>query len=570
VSDTQITTTVAAGTYWEFVPWPGDRSAFRESFGAIVPDPPTGRVPATGGTVNFTLSWMRDPVTVFLTLNPAAGWTSVPRGWNGGGEPGRITRIYRTQSAGSPVTWPANPTSTTHTFRGWTVAGRDYMPRPSRWPRIGEEVSFYGQWTPNQITVTLHADTGGAWASAPEGWTAHAGTAPNITQIRRTQDAGSCVEWPEDPTRDNRTLTSWSPARPETWPTAARTYRAQWTQDTRTVTFELVGGGRWRTAIPSGWTRVGDTQITRNVPVGANWSTISWPTAANVQKDNHVPIISERPVGIVPATGGILDFTVTWMPIMRTITFNAGTGATWDERFLPRGWTLVSDTRIATEVAAGTRWDAIVWPVSRDIYRTSFDPVIPRQPTGTVPRTGGTVNFTVTWVGQPVRVFLTTDAAVSAWERVPSGWNIGGGEPGRITRIYRTQVAGSSVTWPANPTSRTHTLVSWTVAGYGDNTPRPRTWPCVNYSSLMADWTPNQITVTLHAGTGGAWTSLPEGWTAHMGTAPNITQIRRTQDAGSDVDWPEDPTRANRTLTSWSPVRPTTWPISRTTYRAQW
>ena len=42
------------------------------------------------------------------------------------------------------------------------------------------------------------------------------------------------------------------------------------------------------------------------------WSSIAWPTAAHLSRAGHTPSIPARPTGNVPATGGIVSWTVEW------------------------------------------------------------------------------------------------------------------------------------------------------------------------------------------------------------------------------------------------------------------
>ena len=165
--------------------------------------------------------------------------------------------------------------------------------------------------------------------------------------------------------------------------------------------------------------------------------------------------------------------------------------------------------------------------------------------------------YTAQWEGNNIVVTLNAGTG-GAWTSVPAGWTqVGAGD---ITVIERTQVAGSAVTWPADPERTGFTLTGWETA-------RPTEWPTAA-TTYTAQWEGNNIVVTLNAGTGGAWTSIPAGWT-QVG-AGDITVIERTQVAGSAVTWPADPERTGFTLTGWNPTLPTAWPITATTYTAQW
>jgi hypothetical protein len=249
----------------------------------------------------------------WLTFDAGEGamWrTGIPAGWTRVNDT-RIERIISEGMNWNSIQWP---TSAHLRKEGHTPS---IPARPvGTVPEGTSYTNFRVAWTPNQVTVTLHAGTGGSWESAPYGWTAHIGRAPNITQIRRTQAAGSEVIWPEYPTRANHTLTSWSPARPETWPTAPTTYRAQWSRITLWLTFDAGDGGAWNeTGLPAGWARATDTTLWLVVGVGENWNTIEWPTAAHLSRQNYTPSIPARPIGSIQNGSTPSDFAMTWTPI---------------------------------------------------------------------------------------------------------------------------------------------------------------------------------------------------------------------------------------------------------------
>ncbi|MBN1993012.1 MAG: InlB B-repeat-containing protein, partial [Anaerolineae bacterium] len=83
--------------------------------------------------------------------------------------------------------------------------------------------TLYAQWTINQYTLTFDS----------------AGGSP-VDSI--TQDFGSAITAPDDPTREGYTFAGWNPAVPATMPAQNLTLTAQWTADTYTVTFDANGG----------------------------------------------------------------------------------------------------------------------------------------------------------------------------------------------------------------------------------------------------------------------------------------------------------------------------------------
>jgi len=245
-------------------------------------------------------------------------------------------------------------------------------------------------------TITFNAGTGATWASVPSGW-----TRASDTQLTRVVNAGvawSTIAWPTAANLSRANHTPTIPTRPTgNVPATGGTvsWTTTWASIQRTLTFNAGTGATWAT-VPSGWTRASDMQLTRTVTAGVAWSTIAWPTAVNLSRANHTPTIPTRPTGNVPTTGGVVSWTPTWAQIQRTLTFNAGAGATWAS--VPSGWTRASDTQLTRVVNAGVAWSTIIWPTAVNLSRANHTATIPMRPTGNVPATGGTVSWTTTWV----------------------------------------------------------------------------------------------------------------------------------------------------------------------------
>ncbi len=120
-----------------------------------------------------------------------------------------------TQYEGSAVNPPADPTKTGYTFTGWSPTLPGTMP--------SENVTHTAQWTVNQYTLTL--DSAGGSSGSPI-----------------TQDFGTAVTSPTVPTRTGYTFNGWIPALPGTMPAANATHTAQWTINQYTLTFDTAGG----------------------------------------------------------------------------------------------------------------------------------------------------------------------------------------------------------------------------------------------------------------------------------------------------------------------------------------
>ena len=127
---------------------------------------------------------------------------------NGGSEIAPITQDY-----GTAITAPADPTREGYTFIGWDKAIPATMP--------AENVTVTAQWEINRYTVTF--DTAGGSEIAPI-----------------TQDYGTAITAPADPTREGYTFIGWDKAIPATMPAENMTVTAQWQLAARMPDRELV------------------------------------------------------------------------------------------------------------------------------------------------------------------------------------------------------------------------------------------------------------------------------------------------------------------------------------------
>ena len=126
----------------------------------------------------------------------------------GGSEIAPITQDY-----GTAITAPADPTREGYTFIGWDKAVPATMP--------AENVTVTAQWEINRYTVTF--DTNGGSEIAPI-----------------TQDYGTAITAPADPTREGYTFIGWDKAVPATMPAENVTVTAQWQLAARMPDRELV------------------------------------------------------------------------------------------------------------------------------------------------------------------------------------------------------------------------------------------------------------------------------------------------------------------------------------------
>ena len=132
---------------------------------------------------------------------------------NGGSEIAPITQDY-----GTEITVPDNPTRKGYTFKGWDKEIPETMP--------AENITVKAQWKINQYTITF--DTNGGSEIAPI-----------------TQDYGTEITAPDNPTRKGYTFKGWDKEIPETMPAENITITARW-KDTEKPTGEIIiGTNKW-------------------------------------------------------------------------------------------------------------------------------------------------------------------------------------------------------------------------------------------------------------------------------------------------------------------------------------
>ena len=185
---------------------------------------------------------------------------------NGGSEIAPITQDY-----GTEITAPDNPTRKGYTFKGWDKEIPETMP--------AENITVKAQWEINQYTITF--DTNGGSEIAPI-----------------TQDYGTEITAPADPTRKGYTFKGWNKEIPETMPAENITVKAQWEINQYTITFDTNGGSEiapitqgYGTEITApdnptrkgytfkGWDKeIPETMPAENITIKARWKDTEKPT----------------------------------------------------------------------------------------------------------------------------------------------------------------------------------------------------------------------------------------------------------------------------------------------------
>ena len=123
--------------------------------------------------------------------------------------------ITITQDYGTNITAPANPTRKGYTFKGWDKEIPETMP--------AENITVKAQWEINQYTIAFDTNGGSEIATI-------------------TQDYGTEITAPDNPTRKGYTFKGWDKEIPETMPAENITVTAQWEINRYTITFDTAGG----------------------------------------------------------------------------------------------------------------------------------------------------------------------------------------------------------------------------------------------------------------------------------------------------------------------------------------
>ena len=156
---------------------------------------------AVTGNMTLTAKWTANSYTI--TFDTAGGST--------------VASI--TQDYGTDITAPADPTREGYTFIGWDTEIPTTMP--------AGDMTITAQWRINRYTITF--DTDGGSTVAPI-----------------TQDYGTAITAPADPTREGYTFIGWDTEIPTTMPAGDMTITAKW-KDSEKPTGEIkISKNSWK------------------------------------------------------------------------------------------------------------------------------------------------------------------------------------------------------------------------------------------------------------------------------------------------------------------------------------
>ena len=383
---------------------------------------------------------------------------------------------------------------------------------------------YWAKWEINQYTITFDANGGS-----------------EIAPI--TQDYGTKITTPADPTRKGYTFKGWDKEIPKTMPAENMTVKAQWEINQYAITFDTNGGSEiapitqdYGTAItaPADPTRKGytfkgwDKEIPKTMPaenmtVKAQWEINQYTITFDTNGGSKIaPITQDYGTAI----------TAPADPTRKGYTFKG-----WDKE--------IPETMPAENITVKAQWEinqytiafdtnggSKIAPITQDYGTAITAPADPTRKGYTfkgwdkeIPETMPAENMTVKAQWEINQYTITFDTN-------------GGSEIAPITQDY-----GTAITAPADPTREGYTFKGW-------DKEIPKTMPAENIT-VKAQWEINQYTITFDTNGGS-----------------EIAPI--TQDYGTEITAPADPTRKGYTFKGWDKEIPKTMPAENITITARW
>ncbi len=387
-----------------------------------------------------------------------------------------------------------------------------------------EALTLYPVWNTNKYTITF--DTNGGSEIAPI-----------------TQDYGTQIAAPANPTRKGYTFKGWDKEIPETMPAENITVKAQWEINQYTITFDTNGGSEiapitqdYGTEITApdnptrkgytfkGWDKeIPKTMPAENITLKAQWEINQYTITFDTNGGSEIaPITQDYGTEITaPANPTRKGYTFKgWdKEIPKTMPAeNITLKAQWEIN----QYTITFDTNGGNEIA----------PITQDYGAEITAPDNPTRKGYTfkgwdkeIPKTMPAENITVKaqWEINQYTIAFDTN---------------GGSEIAPITQDY-----GTEITAPDNPTRKGYTFKGW-------DKEIPETMPAENIT-VKAQWEINQYTITFDTNGGS-----------------EIVPI--TQDYGTEITVPDNPTRKGYTFKGWDKEIPEAMPAENITVKAQW
>jgi uncharacterized repeat protein (TIGR02543 family) len=349
-------------------------------------------------------------------------------------------RVIDTQKVehGSGATAPDDPVREGYTFLGWDVV----------FDNVIADLTVAAQYKINQYTITFDSVSGTPVASI-------------------TQDYGTDITAPADPTREGYTFKNWSPELPENMPAEDLTLVAQWEAIEYTITYHLDGGTN-DGANPANYT-IESATIILNAATKTGYTFDGWYDA-----ETGGTKVESIPQG----TTGDKALYARWIANQYTVTFDA------------QGGTVDPETK---QVTYDSPYGELPVP-KREGY--TFDGWYTAEVGGSKITAEDKVS---TADSHTLYAHWTVNQYTVSFD------SAGGTEVAAITLDY-----GEAVTPPANPTKTGYTFKGW-------DPEIPSTMPAKNLT-LVAQWEAIEYTITYHLDGGTNDGANPANYTIESAT----------------------------------------------------
>jgi uncharacterized repeat protein (TIGR02543 family) len=417
-----------------------------------------------------------------------------------------------------------------------------------------------------------------------------------------TQDYGTAIIAPADPTKEGYTFVGWEPELPTTMPAGNLELKAKWKINQYTITFNTEGGSEvasitqdYGTAITApeaptkeGYTFVGwEPELPTTMPAGnlelkAKWKINQYTITFNTEGGSEVASITQDYGTAITAPEAPTKEGYTfvgWEPELPA-TMPAGNlelKAKWEVKQYTLTW-VVDGQETKVTYNFGEEITPLVAPEKTGYTFTGWDKEIPT----TMPAED--VTITATWTINKYTITFNTDggssiapitvdydAAITAPEApTKEGYTFVGWEPelpatmpaGNLELKAKWEVKQYTLTWVVDgqETKVTYNfgeeitpLVAPEKTGYtftGWDKEIPTTMPAEDVT-ITATWTINKYTITFNTEGGSEVASI-------------------TQDYGTAITAPEAPTKEGYTFVGWEPELPATMPAGNLELKAKW
>ena len=412
----------------------------------------------------LTVQWT-DP-TYAVTLHPSGGTINN----------GNVTEyIY---GVGATLPTADDMTYTGHTFKGWYdnegLTGDPVMAIGGT--EMGNK-EYWAKWEINQYTITF--DTAGGSAIAPI-----------------TQDYGTAITAPADPTREGYTFAGWDTAIPATMPAGDMTITAQWTVNQYTITYDLDGGTA--EGNPDTYTVETDAFTLKN-PTRPGYTFTGWSGTGLTGEDNLT-------VTIPKGSTGNRSYTAHWSLNTYSITYDLNGGTASGN---PTSYTVESAT-ITLNQPTKTGYTFTGWSGTDLTGEDNLTVTIPAGSTGDR-------SYTAHWSLNTYSITYDLDGGTAS------------GNPDFYT------VESSTIT--LNPPTRTgYTFIGWSGTDLSGSDNLTVTIPAgsIGNRSYIAHWSLNTYSITYDLD-GGTALGNPDSYTVESAA---ITL--------------NEPTKAGYVFTGWS------------------